>query len=234
MGTADEDELARLQRAAFARGGTEEDLEALADALAAEDAVGEPVVDPGVERVQAPGETIEPTASVEPPTGRRAWTVRLAALGLVALVAGAAAGWMLRDAVAGPAQSPTLAAFAGLPEAENPWPESLTHADSRLLGEIGGVRFIGTTGTSPANFPGPPGPLVCLHIEDGEAGGGSCTTRERFEAAGLWVGLSTAAAQRTYFWGPDGPPAILVCDPQRWLVNCPAEFNSPTVPTLAP
>lgn len=243
MGDGGDAELERLRRAAFARGGTERDLAALADALDAARAAppveeaADQRAEPEAEQAAEPaGEAVPPAESAPAPVGsRRAWTVRTAVLGIVALLAGGAGGWVLRDLATAPPVPSVLAAFASLPEAENPWPDSLTHADSRLLGEADGTRFIGTTGIAPDPFPGPSGALVCLWVEDDDAvAGGACTSRDRFLTSGVSFGVSGPDFARIYAWPPDGPPGVVVCAPAQWLVDCPAGLTTPTVPTLAP
>lgn len=235
MGTADEDELERLHRAAFTRGATDQDLEALADALAVEQRTRQPEPAPSEEPAPESADASEPTAASRAPlTARRAWTLRAAVLGVVALLAGGAGGWTLHDVATGPPESATLAAFSGLPVVDNPWPDALTHADSRLLGETSGMRFVGSTGSAPDTFPGPSGSLVCLMVLADDLDAGACTPLERFLAEGVSFSVAGPDGPRTFHWGPDGPPGMVACAPEAWLVTCPAGFSPPSVPTLAP
>lgn len=181
----------------------------------AETPPAEPAVEePGVE---------EPGVAAAPSGARRILAAVAAAVAL--LVIGAGVGWGLGVVTReSPTASPSvLERWNELPETARPFEDgTIRDPDSRFLGEVAGLRLVGTVGTGTegifANQT-----VVCLGVRypDGSAGG-ACAIREHFERDGITLGTGGASGSSTFFWGPDGPPAMVPCFPQAWLESCPA------------
>lgn len=220
MADPGDQELERLRRTAFARGATDADLAALDDAMHAQ--VRAIKTADSMEEPSRPDD--EAPLIDEAHRARRRRSLVAAVLGVVCVVAAAAGGWIVRG-LAGDSETSALEVFETLPAAEGYTfvSHDLENADSRLLGEIGDAVFIGTLGNAPNGQLGLTGPMVCLWVQRDELGGGGCTLRDQFLENGVSFTLSGPnVASTTYYWGPDGPPGIVVCPQVDWTTNgCP-------------
>jgi hypothetical protein len=217
-------ELARLQAAAFSRGATEQDVEALARFVARRvepDASEQPKAasDPGV-LASSPPSAGDPLPHPVPLPRRSA--ILLVAIAAAALVGGIAIGWFGATTANQSATrvAPSLAVFdddRGRVDAAEVFSGPLEDAQVRRLGVLEGVELFGVVGTAPPDAPGLSGDQVCLEMRlpDG-SGSAGCTTRESFDREGVAVGDGT----RVIAWGPTGPPAILPCFPHEWPDAC--------------
>ncbi|CAN5337935.1 hypothetical protein BH11ACT3_BH11ACT3_20030 [soil metagenome] len=209
----DDAEYQRVRRAAYSRGATAADLAALAGLQSPPPETDENPDDDAAAAVEQPGTTPAPQQGAAPRRRRRV----LVGVVALALVMGAAAGWVLKAASpAAPASAPSsldvfeeppgvndaTTIFAQLGEV--PDSRSIFVTDVRFLDEIDGRSVYGAMGVQ-LSAVSQSTPVVCLGASFAVGSSQvSCTPLETFARQGVRLSSGSGAAAFFYQWGPRG------------------------------